>query len=214
MNAFVNTFVLCYAALFPIISPIGNIPLFLSLTRAHPDAVRSRMARKVAFNSFLMLLGSLFAGSYVLEFFGLSLPIVRIGGGVVVAALGWRLLNSGENVDTEAAAGSQAPALDSFYPLTMPLTVGPGAISVSIALGSQRPSSAGLAEMAVLGAGALTSLLAISITVYLCYRSAEGIMAKLGQSGMNVLSRMSAFILLCIGIQITWAGVQGLLATL
>lgn len=212
MNAFVNAIVLCYAALFPIVSPVGNIPLFLTLTQTHTDKERNTIARKVAVNSFLLLLGSLIAGSYILEFFGLSIHVVRIGGGIIVGALGWRLLHSGESIDTEAAKGSKAPQdLDSFYPLSMPLTVGPGAISVAIALGSQRPSAAGASELTVLAAAAMVSILAIAITIYLCYRSAEAIMVRIGRAGMNVVARLSAFILLCIGIQIAWTGISGLL---
>lgn len=215
MNAFVNTFVLCYAALFPIISPVGNIPLFLSLTRDRTVGERRILARRVAINGFFLLLGSLVAGSYVLEFFGLSLSVVRIGGGITVGALGWRLLHSGESIDTQAAAGSRAPKeLDSFYPLTLPLTVGPGAISVAIALGSQRPSGADASELTMLAGAAFAGILAVSITIYLCYRSAEAIMVRLGRTGMNVVARLSAFILLCIGIQIAWTGVSGLIAAL
>ena len=213
MNAFANAFLLCYAGLFPIINPVGNIPLFLSLTRSRTKGERNALARRVAINSFFLLLASLLVGSHVLEFFCISLPVVRIGGGLVVTAFGWHLLNSGASVDGDAAAASPAPKpLDTFYPFTMPLTVGPGSMAAAIALGSQRPSAAALPELVLLGLAAIAGLLAIAATIYLCYRFAEGTTSRLGQGGTNVVVRLSAFILFCIGIQIIWTGFTGLMA--
>ena len=213
MNVFANTFLLCYAALFPIVNPVGNMPLFLSMTRSRTNRERSALAQRVAINSFFLLLASLLVGSHVLEFFGISLPVVRIGGGLVVTAFGWQLLNSGASADFDAAAASPTPKpLDTFYPFTMPLTVGPGSIAAAIALGSQRPNPTDLPQLAVLGAAAVTGILAISATIYLCYRFAEGTVARLGEGGTNVVVRLSAFILLCIGIQIIWTGWTGLMA--
>lgn len=215
MHGFANFFLLTYATLFPLISPVGNAPLFLSLTRSHSVAQRNVLARRVAINCFFMLLGSLLVGSYVLEFFGISLPVVRLGGGLVVASLGWQLLNSGSN--DRADASSSKPTsddLDAFYPYTMPLTVGPGSMSAAIALGSQRPGTFHLSELLVIGPAAVVGIMAVALTIYLCYRYAEGMVRRLGPSGTNVVVRMSAFLLLCIGIQIFWTGWSSLMATL
>jgi multiple antibiotic resistance protein len=139
MNAFVHTFLLVYAALFPIVNPIGSAPLFLGLTAADDPLWRNRMSRQIAFNRFFLLVGSMLLGSHVLEFFGISLPVVQVGGGIVVTAFGRKLLNSATISDgAHAAKHSDANDGDSFYPLTMPLTVGPGSISVAITVGSQR----------------------------------------------------------------------------
>jgi len=213
MIVFFNTVLLVYAALFPIINPVGNAPLLLSLTRNCTEAERRIVARRIALNSFFLLMGSLVVGSHVLEFFGISLPVVRIGGGLVVTAFGWQLLNSGLSADDHnTGTKREAGAVDSFYPLTMPMTVGPGAMSVAIALGSQRPAAMDLSHLFLLAAAAFTGILAISATIYLCYRFGEGIVARLGASGTNVVVRLSAFILLCIGIQIIWMGWTGLMA--
>ena len=99
---------------------------------------RHRLAGKVAINSFILLTGSLFLGSYALEFFGITLPVLRIAGGLVVTAFGWKLLHAGDNPD-ERDVGATRHRVDAFYPLTMPLTIGPGSISVAVTLGSQRP---------------------------------------------------------------------------
>lgn len=136
-----HVFLLVYAGLFPIVNPVGNAPIFLALTAYCTDRERRALALRVAINGFFLLLGSLFVGSYVLEFFGITLPVLRIAGGVVVAAFGWTLLQAKEELaDQRTAETARGPdtATDAFYPLTMPLTVGPGAISVAIALGSTR----------------------------------------------------------------------------
>jgi multiple antibiotic resistance protein len=95
---------------------------------------------------------------------------------------------------------------DAFYPLTLPLTVGPGSIAVAITLGSQRPNAAGPAEFVLVAAAAILGLVAISATIYVCFRYAQRIATVLGETGINVMVRLSAFILLCIGIQIVWSG--------
>jgi multiple antibiotic resistance protein len=145
-----------------------------------------------------------------LEFFGITLPVLRIAGGLVVSAFAWRLLHSGEEPDgasTNAARGRSGAPVEAFYPLTMPLTVGPGSISVAIALGSQRPSSfAEPTRLLLLGGAAVAGLAAIALTIYVCYRYSERIIAALGAAGTQVVMRLSAFILLCIGIQIAWTG--------
>ena len=207
MNVFVDAFLLTYAALFPIVNPVGSAPLFLGLTQFTTDQQRNALARRVALNSFFLLIGSLLIGSYVLEFFGISLPVVRIGGGLVVSVFGWKLLNSDERPDGERdAEKNTSPIPDPFYPLTMPLTVGPGSISVAITLGSQRPKGMGLVDLAQVSGAAILGILAIALTIWFCYRFAERTVAALGKTGTNVVVRLSAFIMLCIGIQILWGG--------
>lgn len=204
MNPFFNTLLLTYATLFPIVNPVGSAPVFLGLTREQTPVMRASMAWGVACNCFLLLLGAVFVGSHVLEFFGISLGALRIGGGLAVAAFGWNLLNSGGQQDHRDAAG--ADKTDTFYPLTMPLTVGPGSISVAIALGSQRPIDLAPAHLTLLASAVVAGLLGIAATIYLCYRFADRLVRFLGTGGSNVVMRLSAFILLCIGIQIIWSG--------
>ncbi|KQW19269.1 antibiotic resistance protein [Afipia sp. Root123D2] len=209
-----NAFLLVYAALFPIVNPVGSAALFLRLTQFVSQPARETLARGVAVNSFMLLLGSLLIGSHVLVFFGITLPIVRIAGGLVVAAFGWKLLHAGEEPDDRRSAADNTPgaSVDAFYPLTMPLTVGPGSISVAVTLGSQRPSSAvDLSQLAMFGGGAIAGLAAIAATVYVCYRYAGSIVAGLGDRGSRVVMRLSAFILFCIGIQIIWNGYMSLI---
>jgi multiple antibiotic resistance protein len=215
MNYLTNTFLLVYAGLFPIVNPIGGAPIFLGLTASFAEADRNTLARQVAINSALLLAGSMLVGSYVLVFFGITLPVVRVAGGLVVIAYGWRLLQTGVEADDQRSAGARGfvTAADAFYPLTMPLTVGPGSISVAIALGSQRPAGTlDPPQLAMLAGSAVMGIIAIALTVYVCYRFAEPTIGVLGKSGTNVLVRLSAFILLCIGVQILWNGYRALAA--
>jgi multiple antibiotic resistance protein len=192
------------------VNPLGAAPLFLGLTQFCSDQQRNALARGVGINSFFLLLGSLFVGSHVLEFFGISLPVVRIAGGLLVSSFGWKLLHSDDRPDKDKA--ENAGAIDAFYPLTMPMTVGPGSISVAVTLGSQRPHSAGLSELLLLGGGAVASLAAMALTIYLAYRFAERTVRVLGKTGTRVVLRLSAFIMLCIGIEILWSGYNALTA--
>src|SRR5215469_15827515 len=204
-----NAFLLVYAGLFPIVDPVGGAPIFLGLTRHCTEEERNALALGVTIDSFFLLLGSLLVGSYVFEFFGITLPIVRVAGGLVVAATGWTLLQANDGDDDERTAHKPGSPIDAFYPLTMPITVGPGSIAVAITLGSQRPREA-LAQLATLGFAAIAGLIAIAATIYVCYRFAEGTVGALGKQGTNVVVRLSAFILLCIGIEIIWSGYSAL----
>jgi multiple antibiotic resistance protein len=212
----INAFLVVYAALFPIVNPLGSAPMFLSLTRNYTAAARHAVSLRIAFNGFLLLLGSLLVGSHILEFFGITLPVVRIAGGLVVSSMGWQLLNKGEDFDQGRSMGAVTDKQylrDAFYPLTMPLTVGPGSITVAITLGSRRPAiTGGLGHLALIGGAAVVGLIAIAVTIFICYRFAENVEKLLGETGTNVFIRLSAFILLCIGIEILWSGYSELIA--
>jgi multiple antibiotic resistance protein len=201
---------LIVGALFPIVNPLGTAPIFLTLTHDLPANARTQLARQVAVNGFALLLGSIFVGNYILAFFGISIPVVQVGGGLVVLSTGWRLLQSSADIPpphhhTTSAADASKRA---FYPLTLPLTVGPGTISVAITVGANRaPGSANNPTALILGS------LIIAISIYLSYRFAERIARALGEAAMNVILRLSSFILVCIGVQILWNGVTALLRT-
>jgi multiple antibiotic resistance protein len=202
---------LIVGALFPIVNPLGTAPIFLSLTQDLPDDARAMLARKVAINGFLLLLGSIFIGNYILAFFGISIPVVQVGGGLVVLSTGWKLLqSSGEHEPTRRHTSSAEAAKRAFYPLTLPLTVGPGTISVAITVGANRAQ--GATSLPALIALMIGSTL-IAISIYLSYRFAEGIARALGETAMNVILRLSSFILVCIGVQIIWNGYTALLRT-
>src|SRR5215469_4674942 len=137
---------LVVGALFPIVNPLGNTPIFLTLTRGISAGARASLARAIAVNGLALIVTSIFIGTYILAFFGISLPVVQVGGGLMVMATAWALLRSSD--DSGAGEDAKRPCHDAtymrqaFYPLTLPLTVGPGSISVAIAVGANRPQSA------------------------------------------------------------------------
>jgi multiple antibiotic resistance protein len=212
VSGVLEAFLLTFAGLFPIVNPIEGAPFFLGMTAGVSSAERQVLARKVAINGFLLLLGSMVLGPWMLEFFGIQLPVVRIAGGFVVAALGWKLLTQEQWSDHAAGVpGVSDKKVGSFYPLTMPMTVGPGSMSVAITIGSRKP--AGMprySQLAEHASGALLGLLAIAISIYVAYRFAETLARWLGATGLEVLVRLSAFILMCIGIEIVWNGFTAL----
>ena len=213
MSAVFSAFLLTFAGLFPIVNPIEAAPFFLALTSNLSNAERTALARRVAINGFLLLLGSMILGPSLLVFFGIDLPVVRIAGGLVVTALGWKLLTEEQWSDHgEANVQPGGPRrVGAFYPLTMPLTVGPGSISVAITIGSKKPEDAlALPVIALHAIGALAGVIAIAFSIYIAYRFAGTLARWLGTTGLEVMVRLSAFILMCIGIQIVWNGYSAL----
>jgi multiple antibiotic resistance protein len=175
------------------------------------------MAKAVAVNSFLLLIASALVGAYVLDFFGVSIPAVQVAGGMVVCAIAWSLLNNPNSPAALSRASAPTMAAEelhqrAFYPLTMPLTVGPGSISVALTLGAN--PERGVRSLIVTALGHAVGIVIVAVAVYLCYRYADRILRKLGTTGTGVVMRLSAFILLCIGVQIAWNGIHALLAGL
>ena len=205
---------LIVSALFPIVNPLGGSPIFLSLTQQYSSAARTGLSRAIAMNSFFLLVGSYLIGTHVLSFFGISLPVVQVGGGLVVISSGWTMLKRGddeERAEASRAVKTQDPYRQAFYPLTMPLTVGPGSISVAITLGANAPHRSFFSPLPVIDAVAGSAI--IALTVFLSYVFAERLARLIGTTAMSVIMRLSSFLLVCIGVQILWNGVKALLAT-
>jgi len=215
LNEFVKNTFLVVGALFPIVNPIGNTPIFLSLTRGLSERGRAALARMVAVNGLILILASIFVGTHILAFFGISLPVVQVGGGLIVISTGWSLLrqanDDGDEKDGQRQCNESDYTRQAFYPLTLPLTVGPGSISVAIAVGANRAEGAQWRWPLI--AGMLVGSALISASIYLSYRFAERLGRALGESAMNVIIRLSSFILVCIGVQILWNGLSALLRT-
>ena len=215
LGALAKNTLLVVGALFPIVNPIGNTPIFLSLTRGLSGPGRITLARMIAVDGLILILISIFTGTHILAFFGISLPVVQVGGGLVVISTGWTLLRRPDDDGDSPKDGRECSEKDyarqAFYPLTLPLTVGPGSISVAIAVGANRPEGSQW-SWPLIGGMLLGSLL-IAASIYLSYRFAEQIGRTLGDSAMNVIIRLSSFILVCIGVQILWNGLSALLQT-
>ena len=209
LQQLIRAILVVVGAILPIVNPVGSAPMFLAMTHGADSRTRSTLAGLVAVNSFVLLLGSLIFGNFVLRLFGLSVPVVQFAGGLVLCALGWRLLTDDAPEAPPAASPQEVNAISrAFYPLTLPLTVDPGAISVAVTIGANHASS--IARILIALLGAVIGVAIISGTVWLTYRYAERVALWLGHSRLMVVLRLSAFIVLCIGVQIAWNGAKAL----
>lgn len=206
-----KSFLFVFAALLPILNPAATAPIFLGLTEGASAATRELLARRIARHMF----GLMLVGSYVLSFFGISLPIVRVGGGLILAASAWRLLTATHaTVDSRTElAESFTPEMarrQAFYPLTFPISCGPGSIAAALTVGVSLQDDRLLLSLARMGGGVL-ALLAVGVLLYLAFRYAQRLLRPLGEAGTVIFLRLSAFILLCLGVQIVWDGASELL---
>lgn len=207
----VKVLLLTVSALFPIVDPLTGSPIFLALTEHYSPETRRGLAWRVALNSLYLMVGSYFIGAQVLKFFGVSLPVVQVGGGLVVVAMGWGMLMQQEPVSDVSRKNVLGPDIfqRAFYPLTLPLTVGPGSISVAVTLGANSTRRYGFHILLVIAA--LVAMALIAVSIGLCYGFADWLARRLGKTAMTVIVRLSAFLLVCIGVQIMWNGISALL---
>ncbi len=193
---------------------IGGALIYSQVTIGRPHAERITLAYRVAVYSAIVMLVSLLIGASLMSFFGVSIEALRVAGGLVVAASAWGMLyDPKENEDRKQdhAASAAGESDIAFFPLTMPFTTGPGTISVAIALSASRPSTTEALLPFYTGTSAAAILVALAVAI--CYASADRLVALLGPARARVLTRLSAFLLLCIGVQILISGVQGAIAT-
>ena len=190
-------------ALVPLINPAGTAPIFLSLTNGESDRARSTLAIRIARNAFVLLTGAALGGSAVLRLFGLSLVEIRIAGGLLVMATAWHLMRTDQRPDATITALSRRDADGlthaTFYPLTFPVTIGPGSLAIAVTLGAGGGDAAARAATLI---GVIAGSVVVSLTIYLCYRFAARAARILGDAGTLVLFRLSAFILLAVGVKI------------
>ena len=210
----INTFLLVLAAIFPVVNPPGTALVFLALTRGAEPALRRELAWRVAKNSFAVLVCSLLGGALVLQFYGISIPVLRVAGGYIVAVAGWRLLHEGSHKEVAASpeGGPRGNLLDqAFYPLTLPLTTGPGTIAVVISIGLSHPASKEGTGQVIFLIASLSAITVIAAAVFLSFAYADRVQALIGQGATDIAVRLSAFILFCLGVQILWSGGSELL---
>ncbi|MDN4055002.1 MarC family protein [Massilia sp. YIM B02763] len=213
-----KSFLFVLFTMLPILNPAATAPIFLSMTEGALPATRVMLARRIARNMFWLMTGSMLVGSYVLDFFGISLPIVRIGGGLILASVAWRLLGATPATQDSRAALAEAFTSDharrqAFYPLTFPISCGPASISVAITVGVTLHDIELAISLARMGA-ALVALGVIGVLLYLAFRYGEHFLRLIGEAGTAVFLRLTAFILLCLGVQIVWDGVRELMMEL
>jgi multiple antibiotic resistance protein len=215
-------FALGFSALLPLVNPLGSALVFLGLVGISPPHVYRALARRIALNTIIFFAVIELIGSALLGFFGISLPIVQVSGGIVLAAMGWSLLNEKSSAPSPEKTQAGVPAetqseIDNlsekaFYPFTFPITVGPGCIVVMLTL-SAHASQGDLTSKVLSHVGLFIAVVVLSVLIYLCYAYAPRITRAISPSTAHGILRVIAFILLCIGVQIAWNGLSQLLKT-
>ncbi len=207
---------LAFGALFSIVNPLSGAFIFFGATRDLEPRIRKQVSRWVAIYSFCIVTFSLYIGAYVLSFFGISIPVLRVAGGIVISMSGWRMLTEPDATEQrrhetpESTALGVPPSRLAFYPLTMPLTTGPGTISVAISLGASRPSGFN-AQLLEFSLETLAAVALLSLLIYWFYKNSARLATWIGVTGTTIIVRLSAFLLFCIGIQVFWNGAAELL---
>jgi len=212
---FAKFFGLALSAFLPLVNPLGSALLFLSIVGTAPPPVYRLLARKVAISAALFLIIVEVTGTAILGFFGISLPVVQVAGGLALAAMGWKLLNGEQAPEREDVSKVNVNPLARleqkvFYPLTFPITTGPGCMVVMITLSAQA-SVHGIKQDITAHAGIVVAVLLLSLSVYFCYGYAPAITARISRQTAHGIARVIAFVLLCIGVQIVWNGMRVLL---
>lgn len=218
-----TSFLLAFTALLPLINPLGSALIFLGLVGAKPAQTYHQLARKIAIATFFFLVVVEFGGSLLLDFFGISLPIIQLTGGVVIAATAWTLLfekdanSHAEGKHQELAGGlpDEDDNLDAkvFYPFTFPLTAGPGSLAVMVTLSAHATGNRFLDKVQE-HVGITLAVIALSASVYVCYAYAPKLIRAISPATVHGLLRIIAFILMCIGVQIAWNGLAQSVAKL
>jgi multiple antibiotic resistance protein len=217
-----NAFLIAFTALLPLINPLGSALVFLGLVGDERPEVYRSLARRIAINNIIFLTIIELLGSAILRFFGISLPIVQLSGGLVIAAIGWSVLNEQdankssrdkrEDAELDAEMSKRALEQKAFYPFTFPVTSGPGTLVVMLTLSAQ-VSNGDLTRIILGHIGILIAVVVLSALVYFCYAYAPKITRSISPATVHGILRVVAFILLCIGVQIAWDGLALLLAT-
>ena len=209
---FWQQFIAIFISLFVITDPFGNVGIFLSITDGDDVTYRRTQALKGSIYSFVLMFVFFIGGTYIMEFFGITLDGIRIGGGLIVSRIGFSLLSPKEedshSVDEKEESKKKSDI--SFCPLALPLIAGPGALAVVIAASAKISSESG-DDMWFSYVAISLAIAAVSGLTWLCLRHSGLLLRILGVNGMNAITRIMGFLLICIAIQMMITGTEHLL---
>lgn len=206
----VSVFFTILIGLFSLINPLSALPVYISLTRSFSDAEKLATLKKTCIYIFIICMVSYFLGVYLLRFFGISIPALRVAGGLIIFRSGWQLLN----VEHKKELKSKLAQKDlnrsdiSFSPLAMPLLAGPGAMSFLITLFSNRHTK--LEQALWQDAAAITSIIVVALSIYFIFKYAPRMMRYAGEAGLSALSKIMGFIVIGIGVQMIISSIASL----
>jgi multiple antibiotic resistance protein len=202
MNALLGAAVTAFAALFPIVNPVGGVAVFFALTSNDTAAERNAIAMRVAFFVVLILLAFEFGGSYLLEFFGISLAALRIAGGLIVAHTAWTMVTASSRMTPTESAEAVSKDDIAFSPMAMPLLAGPGAIGVVLALAARPDPQIWLSGIAI-------AVVAMGVLIYALLRLGGPVVRRLSPGTLSAFDRILGFLILAIAIELIITGFQG-----
>src|SRR5271167_1739312 len=188
-----------FLALFPIVDPPGGVPIFFSMTSSWTDEDRRKTAVKTGLWVFVILVTFLFFGRFVLHFFGISLPVLKIAGGLIVANTAWGMVTSHARITPEESHEAEDKEDISLTPLAMPLMSGPGAIGVVMALAAHVDNAAAYLGMVI-------GVAAIALSVTLFFSLGGPLVRRLGPSAVGAINKIFGFLILAIAVQLVWNG--------
>ena len=209
METLITAFITLFITLIPVTNPIGMAPIFLSYTENLSKEQKRSYALKVAMLAFFFLAGTLILGPTLLKIFGISLSFIKISGGLLLAITGWQMLSSNKDSSEDKIKSIKTLRKAVFFPITFPVTVGAGSIAIVTALASSYNNPE--FPMTIMFLNYTGGILAIAVDMFLvaiCYGYSEEIFSRLGETGTEVITRISAFILIAIGFQVAWGGLQ------
>src|SRR5712671_2286220 len=189
-----------FLALFPIVNPFGGIPLFFSLTTDFTREERSQTARRTSLYVIAILVTFMLVGRFVLSFFGISLPVLKIAGGLIVANTAWGMVTSHARITPEEKNEAKDKEDISLTPLAMPMLSGPGAIGVIMGLAAQVDSVASYMGMVI-------GIAAVALTVFLFFYFGGPLVRRLGPNAVGAINKIFGFLILAIAVQLVWDGV-------
>ena len=213
LHDLIYTFVASFIALFPVINPIGDGFMVHGYLRDLDDAQRKTVARRIFLNCLCVGLGSLVLGHFVLMLFGLAVPAIQVAGGILICKTGYDMLSTSD-ADTVHLTPAESKTMNTgaledrlFYPLSFPICLGPGSISVIFTL-----MASGQKKGDWFASGVHYAIIAVAIVVmllllWLILLQGPRLMKKLGHSGNLIISKFIAFITFCVGIQIIIQGI-------
>src|SRR5215831_21315872 len=189
-----------FLALFPIVDPFGGIPIFFTMTSSWTARERNRTAFKTGMWVFLILVTFLFFGRFVLNFFGISLPVLKIAGGLIVANTAWGMVTASSRMTHEERSEALTKEDISLTPMAMPMLSGPGSIGVVMGLAAHADNSLAYFGMVV-------GIVVLGLTVYLFLRLGGPFVKRLGPGAVGAVNRILGFLILAIAVQLVWDGV-------
>ena len=216
IHTFLQLLFFSVIAFFPVVNPIGTAFMVSPYSSGLSDAEKRTAVKKITFNAFAICTFTLFAGHWVLELFGLSIPIIQLAGGIMICKMGWESLSDDKEPDH-----SQKPPLNNyesikgklFYPLTFPVTTGAGTISVLFTL-SAHSAKAGIHNYFINTGAVLLAVVIMCILIYIFYINTKRIIQFFGTDGEKIINRIFAFLIFCVGLQIAVSGIKTLMSSM